>query len=61
MAFIKCHVLSLTKFNEKVGNRNKPAPHIEVALVLDDVTRFSPTIKKRTGTNTWNLTMIREI
>jgi hypothetical protein len=44
--FIKCHVLSLTKFSEKVGNQHKPAPHIEVPVhithFLDDVTYFSP-------------------
>ena len=53
VTFIKCHVLSFTSFSEKVGNRNKLAPHIEVSFhkmgdithFLDDVTHFSQ-IKK---------------
>ena len=47
---MKCHVLSFIQFSYKVGNPNKPAPHMEapfhkmgdITHVLDDVTRFSP-------------------
>ena len=63
--FIKCHVLSLTKFGEKVWNWNKPAPYIELLLhkmgdinhFLDDVTRFSPISKNEPGPvhETWSL------
>jgi hypothetical protein len=45
VTFIKCHVLSITKFSYKVGNPNKLAPHIEVPFhkmgdthFLNDVT-----------------------
>ena len=41
VTFIKCHVLSLTKFSEKIWNQNKPAPHIEVPLhKTGDITHF---------------------
>ena len=54
--FIKYHVLSLTKFSQKVGNQNKLASHIELPLhKMDDITLFwmtSPVfqpLKKKPG------------
>ena len=32
VTFTKCDILLFTKFGKKVGNQNKPAPHIEVPL-----------------------------